>query len=125
MSKKTTIVIIDDDPLMRIALKTLLHKEGYEVHEAADGEEGLKKILEVNPDAILCDRVMPGMSGVALLTKLEEIGRRTVPFVFMTTLTDPRDKSAVADLQPDGYIEKPFSIATVRACLAQILKPTS
>jgi hypothetical protein len=41
----------------------------------------------------------------------------------MTTLTDPRDKSAVASLQPDAYIEKPFSVATVRACLAQVLKP--
>ena len=86
-----------------------LSVQGYDVIEAANGEEGLQKFLENEPDLVLCDRAMPGMSGYDVLSRIRGAHPQydEVPFVFLTALTDPRDKAAVDHLRPADYIEKP------------------
>lgn len=70
MSK--TILIIDDDKLIRKGLSDLLENKGFTVEEAADGKEGLKKALELKPDLVVTDIKMPELDGFQLVEKLRE-----------------------------------------------------
>jgi len=66
------ILVIDDEKDPRGALSQGLQNEGYEVTEAGDGEEGLKKALEIKPDLIMLDIVMPKMDGLQMLEQLRQ-----------------------------------------------------
>ncbi len=67
------ILVIDDEKSIRNTLKDILEYEKHEVHDAADGMEGLKKAAETRYDIILCDIKMPGMDGIEVLEKLQEL----------------------------------------------------
>lgn len=103
------ILLIEDEAPVREMLLDELTVQGHSVVEAANGEEGLQKFLELEPDLVLCDRAMPGMSGYEVLARIRGAHPQydDVPFVFLTALTDPRDKAAVDHLRPAAYIEKP------------------
>lgn len=105
----TKILLIEDEAPVREMLLDELSVQGYDVIEAANGEEGLQKFLENEPDLVLCDRAMAGMSGYDVLARIRGAHPQydEVPFVFLTALTDPRDKAAVEHLSPAAYIEKP------------------
>lgn len=105
----TKILLIEDEAPVREMLLDELTVQGYDVIEAANGEEGLQKFLENEPDIVLCDRAMSGMSGYDVLARIRGAHPQydEVPFVFLTALTDPRDKAAVDHLRPAAYIEKP------------------
>ena len=111
--KKLKILLIEDEPAVREMLQDELSNQGHNVVEAVNGEEGLKKFLEIEPDLVLCDRAMPGMSGYDVLDRLRKGHPKydKVPFVFLAALTDPRDKSAVEHLHPAAYIEKPVDFS--------------
>ena len=67
------ILVIDDEKSIRSTLKEILEYEKHEVHDAADGMEGLKKAAETRYDIILCDIKMPGMDGIEVLEKMQEL----------------------------------------------------
>jgi len=104
------ILLIEDELAVLEMLVDELSVQGYEITEAADGEDGLKKFLEIKPDLVLCDRDMPGMSGYELLKRIrtEYPQYNQIPFLYLTALSDPRDKAAVEHLHPAAYIEKPL-----------------
>ncbi|HSJ30552.1 MAG TPA: response regulator, partial [Longimicrobiales bacterium] len=64
-----TVLIIDDEPGLRQTVSLILAEEGYEVQAASDGEEGLARALELQPDIILCDLRMPRLGGLEFLEK--------------------------------------------------------
>lgn len=103
------ILLIEDEAPLREMLLDELTVQGHKVIEAANGEEGLQKFLENEPDIVLCDRAMPGMSGYEVLSRIRGAHPQydDIPFVFLTALTDPRDKAAVDHLKPAAYVEKP------------------
>ncbi len=103
------ILVIEDETPIREMLLDELTVQGHRVVEAVNGEEGLLKFLELEPDIVLCDRAMPGMSGFEVLERIRGAHPQydDVPFVFLTALTDPRDKAGVDHLRPAAYIEKP------------------
>jgi DNA-binding response OmpR family regulator len=109
------ILLIEDEAPVREMLVDELTVQGHKVVEASGGEEGLRKFLETEPDIVLCDRAMPGMSGYDLLERLRGAYPQydDVPFVFLTALTDPRDKGAVEHLKPAAYIEKPVDFISL------------
>lgn len=109
------ILLIEDEAPVREMLVDELTVQGHKVVEASGGEEGLMKFLETEPDIVLCDRAMPGMSGYDLLERLRGAYPQydDVPFVFLTALTDPRDKGAVEHLHPAAYIEKPVDFISL------------
>ena len=121
MSAKKTILVIDDDAFIATALKNILSKDGHTVHVAMSGEEGIPLCRETNPDLIICDRLMPGMQGHEVLKALRAEFSRKIPFVFLTSLNDPRDKAIAVDLQVDDYLEKPVAPAALRACVQKLL----
>jgi CheY-like chemotaxis protein len=121
MNGQSVVLVIDDDEVMRLIIKDMLSQESCIVHDAADGREGLEKIKAINPDIVFCDRMMPNMSGFQLRKHLEEnMPEFKGEFVFLTSLTDERDKQAVADLDIAAYLDKPVSPDALRECLESL-----
>ena len=118
------VVLIEDEELLREMLVDELTSQGHDVVQAENGEVGLEKILESSPEIILCDRAMPGMSGFDLLEKLrsEYPQYNETPFVFLTALTDPRDKAAVEHLGAAAYIEKPVDFNVLQEKIESLVK---
>ena len=73
MKNQPTILVIDDDPGIRVSLCVLLRAEGLEVHEACDGEKGVALFREVNPDVVICDLIMPGLHGYQTITEIKRM----------------------------------------------------
>lgn len=114
------ILVVDDDAMTRMVLRSMLKKEGYSVLEAEEGGQALSLYIEYHPALILCDRAMPmGMSGFDFLGKLRELPS-DVPFVFLTSLIDARDRMAVASMGVADYLDKPVTLEKLRACLDRI-----
>lgn len=107
---KKTILLIEDEPEVQAILSEELNAEGYRVELASNGQDGLERIEEIQPDLIICDRAMPVMSGYELLERIRSLypQYKDIPFVFLTALGDARDKVAVVDLAPFAYLEKPI-----------------
>ncbi|MFT4819679.1 MAG: DNA-binding response OmpR family regulator [Candidatus Azotimanducaceae bacterium] len=120
----TKILCIEDDNEQRLEIAEALTTEGFEVIEAQDGAAGLKLILSEPVDLILCDRVMSGTSGYALLEDLRKNhpDKRDIPFVFLTALDDRRDKLTTAYLHPTAYITKPLDITLLIVKIRELTK---
>lgn len=118
------ILLIEDEAPVREMLLDELTVQGHKVFEAYNGEDGLKKFLQLEPDLVLCDRAMPGMSGFDVLERIRGAHPQyeDVPFIFLTALTDPRDKAAVEHLRPAAYIEKPVDFNTLSEKIKFLLK---
>ena len=121
------ILLIEDETPVREMLLDELRDQGHTVLEAQSGEEGLKLLLELEPDLVLCDRVMPGMSGFDLLARVRGAypQYRDLPFIFLTALSDPRDKAAVEHLEPAGYLTKPIDFEVLSEKVDALLKKTT
>ena len=117
------ILLIEDEPQVREMLVDELAERGHSVIEAANGEEGLRILIDAEPDLVLCDRAMPGMSGYDVLERLRGAYPQydEVPFVFLTALTDPRDKAAVEHLRPAAYINKPVDFGSLNDKINSLL----
>lgn len=108
MSKKTILIVEDEQSLLSLIEEELTHA-GYKVVTALNGEDGLRKLQDIEPDLIICDRGMPVMSGYELLERIRGVYPQynKLPFVFLTALTDTRDKYSVSHLNPTEYLDKP------------------
>ena len=118
------ILLVEDEFAVREMLVDELTTQGYEVIEAVNGEDGLKKLLEEKPDLVLCDRAMAVMSGYQMLeiVRKEHSELDDLPFIFITALTDPRDKAAVEHLKPSAYIDKPIDFKSLAEKVKLFLK---
>jgi len=118
------ILLIEDEAPVREMLVDELKVQGHNVVEAVNGEEGLAKFLELEPDLVLCDRAMPGMSGYDVLARIRGAHPQyeDVPFIFLTALTDPRDKASVDHLKPTAYIEKPVDFDMLDKKIKSVLR---
>ena len=114
MSKK--ILIVEDEKNIVDILSFNLTREGYETVEAYDGEMGLKRALEENPDLILLDLMLPKMDGFDVCRAVREKNNST-PIIMLTAREEESDKVFGLELGADDYITKPFSM---RELLARI-----
>lgn len=115
------ILIVDDDRVLRQTLAAALEAEGYAVAEAGDGREGLEKALKGTVDLVVCDVVMPSLTGLELCRKLREAGRQVPVIVLSGKKKKEMDKVLGLELGGDDYMTKPFGtdefIARVHAVL--------
>ena len=106
------IMIIDDEQDVRLYLKTLFEKNGYETETAQDGDEGYPRTVAYKPDLITLDILMPKQSGIRLYTKLkEDEALKEVPVVVLTGLTQYQQfyqQDFPEDELPDAFVEKPI-----------------
>ncbi len=117
-----TILIIEDQPDMRKNLSTILKMESYAVLAADNGRDGLALAREEKPDLVLCDVMMPGMDGHAVLRGLRE--DRTIagtPFIFITAKGEKRDQRTGMNLGADDYLTKPVSATDLLAAVSSRL----
>ncbi len=106
---KEKIIVIEDDGEIRKNLTILLEEEGYVVKCAADGKTGLSMISNEKPDLIICDIVMPGISGHEVFNEVNKIFKSPqIPFIFLTAKTDKDFFRFSMNLGADDYIFKPY-----------------
>lgn len=102
-----TILIIDDEPEIRRVLRKFLCLYDFSVLEAGDGEEALAVLADENPDAILCDLNMPGMSGFELLEAMRNACPE-IPVFVMSGSVGKKDIAESIALGARAYFSKPF-----------------
>lgn len=108
MSNKQKILVIDDEPTLRVGLAAIIRRRGYDVHTAGDGEEGIQKAREILPDLILSDVMMPPPNGFEMRRIMGNDAKlASIPFVFLTARTDVNDRVAGIRDGADDYITKP------------------
>jgi DNA-binding response OmpR family regulator len=118
-TRTAVVMMVDDDPQLRVMLGYALRQEGFQVEEASTGEDALEMLRHQQPDIILLDVLMPGLGGVETCRRVRE--RSTVPIIMLTALG--RDEDIVAGLEAgaDDYCTKPVSlvqlVARIRAQL--------
>jgi DNA-binding response OmpR family regulator len=104
------VLIIEDQPQVRANISQILTLEGFETLTAADGEAGLKLATQHHPDLILCDIMMPSVSGYQVVKRLrEQPDTLDIPFIFLTAKAKREDLRQGMDLGADDYITKPFT----------------
>lgn len=122
---KTRVLIVEDEAAIATLLDYNLGKEGFEVFLAADGEEGLYKVEELQPDIIILDWMMPKISGIEVCRRIRSRSEtRNIPVIMLTACSEESDRIRGLDTGADDYLTKPFStnelIARVRAVLRRI-----
>jgi two-component system, chemotaxis family, chemotaxis protein CheY len=115
-----TILVIDDDPIIRLTVTGILEDEGYAVVVAGDGLEALAKVAETRPAAILLDIAMPRMDGFAFVDELARRGLRAgLPIVVLSA--DGRTAEKAARIGAEGHLAKPFALPTLVAEVARVV----
>lgn len=115
------ILIVEDEPNMRLGLKDNLEFEGYEVDFAPDGEAGVAKIMDNQYDLVLLDVMMPKMSGFDVCKTIRRKGI-TTPVILLTAKDQEIDKVLGLELGADDYITKPFSLRELLARIKAVLR---
>lgn len=116
------IAIVDDEKNVRLAIKTALKKEEYEVVEFSNGQEALES-FNCLPDLYILDIMMPVMDGISFLRQLRE-NKIETPVMFLTSKDDEFDKVLGLELGADDYLCKPFSIRELIARIHVLLRRT-
>lgn len=118
------ILIVDDSTAMRLIVQKTLREAGFDGHniiQAADGAEGLEKVMEEEPDLILCDWNMPNMTGPELLQALNNEGCEAI-FGFVTTEATPAMREKANQLGADFLISKPFTASDFEDALNEFFE---
>jgi DNA-binding response OmpR family regulator len=115
------VLVVEDDPSIAIGLRINLESEGYVVHLAEDGDEGLELARAIDPDLIVLDVMLPKRNGLELLHDLRAAGR-TMPIIILSAKAAEMDKVAGLELGAEDYVAKPFSLAELLARVRAALR---
>ncbi|MFQ6026699.1 MAG: response regulator transcription factor [Dehalococcoidia bacterium] len=117
------VLVVEDDLKTADIVRRYLEKDGYQVATAHDGNDGLRAALNLQPDLIVLDLLLPGLNGTSLCQALRKESR--TPIIMLTALSTEEDKLKGLDLGADDYVTKPFSprelVARVRAVLRRTM----
>jgi two-component system KDP operon response regulator KdpE len=114
------ILVVDDEPQLRRALDINLRIRGYDVEQAASGEEALRVLAHFHPDAVVLDLGLPGMDGLEVIRGVR--GWSNVPIVILSVRNAEADKVAALDAGADDYVTKPFGMDELLARLRAALR---
>ncbi len=115
------ILIVEDEPNMRLGLKDNLEFEGYQVSIATDGKQGLDEIVNNTYDLVLLDVMLPELSGFDVCKISRERGIKT-PIILLTAKGEEIDKVLGLELGADDYITKPFGLRELLARIKAVLR---
>jgi|KBSMisStandDraft_5_1062788.scaffolds.fasta_scaffold55468_3 CheY-like chemotaxis protein len=118
-----TILLAEDDRILRKAGEATLKKKGYTVIAAVDGEDALAKAREHKPDLILLDVIMPKLQGFEVLASLkQDSSTRDIPVIMLSNLQEESDIRKAADAGALGYLVKSnVQLDTLTAKVAEVL----
>ncbi|OGU33388.1 MAG: DNA-binding response regulator [Ignavibacteria bacterium GWB2_35_6b] len=115
------ILIVEDEPSMRMGLKDNLEFEGFSVDYAEEGKTGLEKIRTNNYDLVLLDVMLPEISGFEICKTIRKEGNKT-PVILLTAKGEEIDKVLGLELGADDYVTKPFSLRELLARIKAVLR---
>ena len=121
MSVRRRILVIEDEPGIRLALKDELEFEGFDVTLAEDGAAGLAAIVASPPDLVVLDVMLPGRNGFQICQEVRAQGIRT-PIIVITARNQEADKVRGLELGADDYVTKPLSLAELLARIRAVLR---
>ena len=119
-----TILVIDDDSILRDTISLLLEKEGFRPVLAEDGETGFQQALTLKPALILVDLRMPGISGAEVCKQIRAAAMKT-PLIVLSAIGDEIDKVLLLEIGADDYVVKPFGSRELLARIRALLRRTS
>ncbi|MGB7265452.1 MAG: response regulator transcription factor [Terracidiphilus sp.] len=126
MQQAIRILVVDDEPAIRRALRPPLVELGFQVSEASRGEEALQVLRAAQYDAVLLDINMPGIGGIETLRRIRAFAPR-LPVLMLTVRDEEEDKVEALDMGADDYVTKPFStrelVARIRTAVRRVHAP--
>ena len=134
MQKQIKILTIDDDANLLKVLKKVLESKSYQVIQALDGEEGLRKVVEEKPDLIILDVIMPGRNGFDVCRELKTDEKyyffSRIPVLMLTVYPDDREKAHLSMregmmMEAEDYIHKPIDPEELLRRVEELLKRKS
>lgn len=114
------ILVVDDEPEMRITLETFLNKRGFHVKVAVDGEQALREIKVQKTKIVICDERMPGMDGLMVLRKIKEFDK-SINVVMLTAVGDEDIIKEATALGACSFLTKPFSLQEIEKLILSLL----
>ena len=121
----TTVLVVDDEPLIAMALEAALEDAGYQVVTAANGRQGLERLAEApRPDVVLLDMMMPVMNGPAMLAAMAAApGLDGIPVIVLSSL--PEEAVRVRAKNLAAILRKPYTAEEVLGTVARVLDGTA
>ena len=119
----TSVLVVDDEPSFTEALSVGLRREGFEVRTAADGRAALAEINEAEPDLVLLDVMLPGMSGLDVCREIRKQSR--VPRIMVTARAEEIDAVVGLEVGADDYVAKPYRMRELVARMRAVLRRAS
>ncbi len=122
-SRRRRVLVIDDSATFRSEIKQALEGAGYEVHEAATGEEGLALAAAVRPDAVVVDGVLPGIDGATVIRRLKsDTALRDAPCLLLTAAEGTADELRSLEAGADAYVRKSEDLGVILVRLAALTR---
>ncbi len=117
------ILIVEDHPTMREAMRLVLEGEGFDIDEASDGAQALSAVREEPPDLVLLDMSIPGVSGPDVLAAVKSDPATSEVRVIVVTATGEEGRAAAMAGGADHYFTKPFSPIALLQAVEEVLGP--
>ena len=109
----STVLVVDDEPIVREVVVSYLRREGFQTLEAADGEEARRRLEQGEPGLVVLDLMLPGIDGLELCRWIRS--RSDVPVIMLTARGTVEDRVRGLDMGADDYVAKPFHFAELLA----------
>jgi DNA-binding response OmpR family regulator len=121
VSERKRILLVEDDESISLGLRMNLEAEGYDVDVAEDGERGLSRAREWDPDLVILDVMLPKLNGLEVLRRLRAESRH-VPIIVLSARGAEMDKVMGLELGAEDYVTKPFGLAELLARVRAVLR---
>lgn len=114
------VLVVDDEPTVREVVGDYLRRDGFVVHEAADGAEALAAVTGFRPDLVVLDLMLPAVPGLDVLRELRS--GSSIPVILLTARAEESDRVVGLELGADDYVVKPFSPRELAARVRSVLR---
>lgn len=119
----TAILVVDDDPNVRVVMRAILEHESYDIVEAGDGESALAAVEAGPPDLVILDLMMPGIGGMEVLRRMKsDPATRDVPVIVLTAMGGVA-RAEAEHAGAERFFEKPFSPLALLRVVEETLAP--
>jgi CheY-like chemotaxis protein len=116
----TTVLVVDDEPLIALALEAALQDAGYRVSTAANGRQGLERLAETRPDLVLLDMMMPVMNGQAMLAAMAaDPNLRGIPVIVLSSLPEEAVRARTDGVA--AIVRKPYTADEVLRAITGVI----
>jgi two-component system phosphate regulon response regulator PhoB len=117
------VLVVEDEAALATMLRYNLEKQGFRVDEAGDGQEALLRLTENQPDIVLLDWMLPGLSGIEVCRQIRRRpSTRDLPVIMVTARTEEQDSVRGLNTGADDYITKPFNMESLLARMRALLR---